>query len=91
MEEARQPVVLTIERGPVGASDEGRVYVMVWSAEADPQLLVSEQFRSEAQLRQWLQAIGGKWVLGIRWTAELEADAALRRVIADAVGHTREV
>ena len=88
--EVRQPVVLTIERGPVGAPDEGRVYVMVWSAEADPELLLSEQFRSEGQLREWLRDIARKWTLGVRWTAELEADLALRKVVADTVGDTRQ-
>lgn len=80
MKESPQlPAVLMVGRTAGGGRIESHLYGMLWSADADPVLLASGQFRAEAELCAWLRAIVEARALVVR--VDEGGDPALREAV----------
>jgi len=51
------PVLLMVDRSEPGPRHEPRISAMLWWAEKEPWLLEAQQFRSEGELRRWLDEV----------------------------------
>jgi hypothetical protein len=81
------PVLLMVDRSEPGPRNEPRISAMLWSADKDPWLLDAQQFRSENELRRWLQEVAAKYKdIAVRWTDKLKAEKPLAAAIADSLG-----
>jgi len=81
------PVLLMVDRSEPGPRNEPRISAMLWSADKDPWLLDAQQFRSETELRKWLDEIAKKYKdIAVRWTDKLKAEKVLSAVVAECLG-----
>jgi hypothetical protein len=76
-----------VDRSEPGPRNEPRISAMLWSADKDPWLLDSQQFRSETELRRWLGEIATTYKdIAVRWTEKLKAEKALAAAVAESLG-----
>jgi hypothetical protein len=81
------PVLLMVDRSEPGPRNEPRISAMLWSADKDPWLLDAQQFRSENELRRWLQEVAATYKdIAVRWTDKLKAEKPLAAAVADSLG-----
>jgi hypothetical protein len=81
------PVLLMVDRSEPGPRNEPRISAMLWSADKDPWLLDAQQFRSENELRRWLEEVAAKYKdIAVRWTDKLKAEKLLAAAVADILG-----
>jgi hypothetical protein len=81
------PVLLMVDRSEPGPRNEPRISAMLWSADKDPWLLDAQQFRSESELRRWLEEVAANYKdIAIRWTDKLKAEKPLAAAVADILG-----
>jgi len=80
-------VLLMVDRSEPGPRNEPRISVMLWSADKDPWLLDAQQFRSETELRRWLDEVAANYKdIAVRWTDKLKAEKVLSAVVAECLG-----
>jgi hypothetical protein len=81
------PVLLMVDRSEPGPRNEPRISAMLWSADKDPWLLDAQQFRSENELRRWLEEVAAKYEdIAVRWTDKLKTEKVLAAAVADILG-----
>ena len=78
------PAVLMVGRSAAAERVEPRLYGMLWSADADPVLLSSGQFRAEAELCEWLRALveARPYTVQLKDDVDPELRDALAKVLA---------
>jgi hypothetical protein len=80
-------VLLMVDRSEPGLRHEPRISAMLWLAAKDPWLLDAQQFRSETELRRWLQDVAATYKnIAVRWTDKLKAEKMLALAIAECLG-----
>jgi hypothetical protein len=80
-------VLLMVDRSEPGPRNEPRISAMLWSADKDPWLLDAQQFRSESELRRWLEEVAATYKdIAVRWTDKLKAEKPLAAAVADSLG-----
>jgi hypothetical protein len=81
------PVLLMVDRSEPGPRHEPRISAMLWLADKDPWLLDAQQFRSEGELRRWLDDVAATYKdIAVRWTDKLRAEKALATAIVECLG-----
>jgi hypothetical protein len=80
-------VLLMVDRSEPGPRHEPRISAMLWLADKDPWLLDAQQFRSEGELRRWLDEVAATYKnISVRWTEKLKAEKMLAKAIVECLG-----
>ncbi|PYQ05027.1 MAG: hypothetical protein DMF82_09370 [Acidobacteria bacterium] len=81
------PVLLMVDRSEPGLRNEPRISALLWWAEKEPWLLDAQQFRSEGELRRWLDEVAATYKnIAVRWTDKLKAEKMLAKAIVECLG-----
>lgn len=80
-------VLVIVDRSEPAPRAEPRISAMLWLADKDPWLLDAQQFRSESELRRWLDEVAATYKnIAVRWTDKLKAEKALAKAIVECLG-----
>ncbi len=79
-------VILAVDPGHAGERHEARVCALLWSGDADPRLLASENFRSIQDFKAWLIRQRMQWLdapITVQWSERLIGSPSLVTAITE--------
>ena len=79
-------MILAVDPGHAGERHEARVCALLWSGDADPRLLASENFRSIQEFKAWLIRQRMQWLdapINVQWSERLVGNPSLVAAITD--------
>ena len=79
-------MILAVDPGHAGERHEARVCALLWSGDADPRLLASENFRSVQEFKAWLIRQRTHWLdapINVQWSEPLVGNPSLVAAITE--------
>ncbi|HVR72293.1 MAG TPA: hypothetical protein VMT87_15735 [Vicinamibacteria bacterium] len=79
-------MILAVDPGHAGERHEARICALLWSGDAEPRLLASENCRGVHEFKVWLVRERARWlggVITVQWSARLVANTPLVAAILE--------